>query len=88
MESQQYSAGKDVLRTAESRQTRSGKEIWRNLTGVFGLTGIAAAVIVYTQVSDDSVRQLCGAAALVSALITIRQLMYYPTKTTNNHEHN
>lgn len=72
----------------ESQQFRNSKEILRTLAGVCGMAGIVTAVIVYTQVTDEVTRQLCGAVALVSAVITIRQFMYNPLKTTKNHEHN
>lgn len=72
----------------ENQQFRTGKESRRNLAGVCGIAGIITALIVYTQVSDEMIRELCGAVALVSALLTIRQFMYNPIKPTNSHEHN
>lgn len=72
----------------ESQQFRTGKETLRAVAGVCALAGIVAAIIVYTQSADEVTRQLCGAVALVSALITIRLFMSNPVKTTKNHEHN
>ena len=72
----------------ESQQFRTGKETLRTMAGVCGVIFIVAALIVYMQAADEITKQLCGAAALVSALITIRLFMSNPVKTTKNHEHN
>lgn len=70
----------------ESQQFRNGKEILRTLAGLCGMAGLVAALVIYGRTTDEVTRQLCGAAALVSVLITIRQFMYNPIKTTKNHE--
>lgn len=72
----------------ESMQNRTGKETLRTVLRVCGIAGMVTALLIYARTADEVTRQLCGAAALVSALITIRQFMYNPIKPTNNHEHN
>lgn len=72
----------------EGQKFRTGKESLRTIAGVCGMAGIITAVIVYSKVTDEATRQLCGAAALISAVITIRQFMYNPVKPKKNHEHN
>jgi hypothetical protein len=70
----------------ESQQYRTEKISLRTVAGFSGMAAIVASLIVYSQVSDEMSRQLCGVIALLAGVITMRVLMSNPTKTNKTHE--